>query len=364
MHERDFQPDWMSPPGATITDILEQRGISAGEFAKVTGYSQERVDRLLNGRAAITMDVARLLEKTIGASATFWLSREEKYREGLGRLQSIGNENAARAWLGGLPIADMVRLGWIESRSGLDQKVDECLRFFAVPDVRAWQQKYSDVLSAVAFRTSPTFESEPSAVIAWLRFGEIRSSEIACRDWNAKAFKNALSEIRQLTRRKSPSSFIPDLRRLCANAGVAVVVAQSPKGCRASGATRFLSPSKALILLSFRYLSDDQFWFTFFHEAAHLLLHSHKALFLEDGSEVTHAEENEANSFAEKILVPPEARPELATMPITKEDIMRFAVKSGISRGIVVGQLQHMKRIAPSQFNWMKRHFRRQEISS
>src|SRR5258708_16648987 len=106
-----------------------------------------------------------------------------------------------------------------------------------------------------------------------------------------------------------------------------------------------------MIFLSPRYLSDDQFWFSFFHEAGHLLLHSHKALFLEDGSEVTSHEENEANSFAEDILMPRELRTELLKMPMTRNNIMRLAVKAGISRGIVVCQLQHMKLIKPSQIN-------------
>ena len=119
-----------------------------------------------------------------------------------------------------------------------------------------------------------------------------------------------------------------------------------------------------MILLSFRYLSDDQFWFTFFHEAGHLLLHNNKALFLEDGSDVTRDEENEANVFAENILVPPAMRSELATMPLTKQDIMRAAVRLGVARGIVVGQLQHMKRIKPSQFNYLKRRYNWNQIGS
>jgi HTH-type transcriptional regulator / antitoxin HigA len=114
-----------------------------------------------------------------------------------------------------------------------------------------------------------------------------------------------LITMRRLTRKKEPSIFVPELRKLCAENGVALVIARGPAGCRASGATRFLSDKKAMILLSFRYLADDQFWFTFFHEAGHLLMHSHKAVFLEDGSDVSLKEEHEANLFAQNILIPP-----------------------------------------------------------
>ncbi len=68
----------------------------------------------------------------------------------------------------------------------------------------------------------------------------------------------------------------------CAAVGVAVVLVPELPGTRVSGATRWLTPGKALIQLSLRYKSDDQLWFTFFHEAAHVLLHGKRDLFIED----------------------------------------------------------------------------------
>jgi HTH-type transcriptional regulator/antitoxin HigA len=364
MNEKLFQPDWMSAPGTTIADLLEQQNISPEQFAKITGYSRERVSRLLSGRTAITIDVAKLLEKIIGGSVNFWMSREDQYRNDVARLQSEGRPHAAKAWLGELPLQDMIRFGWIKpSGTTFEAKVASCLQFFDVPDVASWRERYNDVLSAVSFRTSLTYESEPGSVLSWLRYGELKCAEIECKNWNEAEFMNALRTIRQLTKNKEPNSFVPALKKICADSGVAVVVLRAPTGCRASGATRFITPKKAMMLLSFRYLSDDQFWFTFFHEAAHLLLHSHKALFLEDGSDATSKEEDAANAFAENILVPKDVRKELLTMPLTQTDIMRMAVKLGVSRGIVVGQLQHMKRIGPDKFNWLKRRFDRKQLT-
>lgn len=358
MSENSFDPDWMSAPGGTIIDILEQRDLSSDAFAKLLGYSLERTEKLLSGKAAITKDVANLLARTIGGSEHFWMSREEQYRGRVARLQSAGDGAAAKAWLNELPLKDMVKFGWLPAHTDVAKNADTCLRFFDVADVVEWRSRYSNVLSAVAFRTSPKMESEPGAVLSWLRYGEIQSEEITCKPWNAGGFERELITIRRLTRKKDPRIFIPELRQLCAEHGVALVVARAPSGCHASGATRFVNPQKAMLLLSFRYLSDDQFWFTFFHEAGHLLLHSHTALFLEDGSDVTIKEEHEANLYAQNILVPPETRSELAELPPTQRDIMKFAIKIGISRGIIVGQLQHIKKIQPSQLNWMKHRFK------
>lgn len=364
MSDTSFEPDWLSAPGATIADMLEQKNLSIEEFADLLGCSQEKAEKLLHGRTAITRGVAKLLEDTIGGSARFWLSRETQYRNEVARLQGKGDTVAAKEWLSELPLKDMIQFGWIKAGSDIEQKVSSCLKFFDVKNVAEWRNTYGGVLTAVAFRTSATFESEPGAALAWLRRGEIQASKINCKPWSASGFERSLIKARRLTRSKDPNTFVPKLRSICAEHGVALVIARAPAGCRASGATRFLSPQKAMILLSFRYLSDDQFWFTFFHEAGHLILHSDRALFLEDGSDVTLKEEHEANLFAQNLLIPPESRSEIMEIEPSKENIMRVAVKIGISRGIVVGQLQHLKRVEPSKLNWMKRRFNWNDLKS
>lgn len=362
MSDKTFEPDWLSVPGSTIAALLEREGISVDKFAKQMGLSIERAGRLLTGRTTITHRVAESLEGIIGGSAQFWISREQQYRNDIARLQSMGSEDAAKAWLNELPLQEMIKFGWITPKANLRDKIDSSLEFFGVSDVASWRSKYSDLLSAVAFRTSWAFESEPGAVISWLRYAHLRSSEIECKTWNLSKFHDRLSTIRELTRHKNPTSFVPQLRRICADCGVALVIARTPKGCHASGATQFITPKKAMILLSFRYLSDDQFWFTFFHEAGHLILHSEQNLFLEDESDVTSTQERQANDFAADMLIPTDAREELASIPLNKLDIIKFSVEVGVSRGLVVGQLQHMKRIKPDQFNWMKRRFKWDDV--
>jgi plasmid maintenance system antidote protein VapI/Zn-dependent peptidase ImmA (M78 family) len=362
MSDKAFEPDWLSAPGGTILDVIEERDMSSKELARLLGYSLERTEKLIAGKETITRDVAALLAEHVGGSEKFWLSRENNYRNEVARLQRSGNLAAAKAWLDELPLRDMRQFGWIPSHNRVEDNVAACLEYFRVSNVQEWRKKYSQFLSLVSFRTSPTHKSEPGSIIAWLRYGEIKSDSIASRGWSAAGFERSLIGMRRLTRKKDPSIFIPELRKLCAENGVALVIARGPAGCRASGATRFLNNKKAMILLSFRYLSDDQFWFTFFHEAGHLLMHGDKALFLEDGSDVSLKEEHEANLFAQNILIPPEARAEFLSLRPSKDSVMKFAVKIGISRGIVVGQLQHHGRLEPSQLNSLKRRYRLEDL--
>lgn len=354
-----FQPDWVSPPGDTIADVLEERNLPPDEFARRIGHTLPQAQGLLSGRERITADLAKKLEEVLGASATFWINRETQYRQDVVRLQAGSTPEEHADWLNELPLRDMIKFGWITpASSSIGAKETACLQFFNVANANAWRDTYRGALETAAFRTSATFDSHPGAVAAWLRQGEIEASAIDCKPWDAEKFKNALSKIRALTWKKSPDIFIPKLKELCAQCGVAVVIVRAPAGCRASGATRFLSAKKALLLLSFRYLSDDHFWFTFFHEAGHLLLHGKHSLFLEGANMVSTKQEEEANGFAADTLIPAEHRSALLALPRDGHQVIKFARAVGVSPGIVVGQLQHMGHLQRNQLNVLKRRFR------
>lgn len=352
-----FLPKWASPPGETISDIIDEMNLSLLEFSDQIGLTESRTKELLQGKVSLTSELASQLAYTLGASADFWLDREAQYREDLARFQNELSTPNDESWLKELPLNDLVSFGWIQAMSSTKEKVAECLRYFGVANVSAWRETYHNILETTAFRTTTKFDSNTGAVAAWLRKGAIDSNLIKCKPWNGESFSNALQNIRSLTRKRDPQHFLPELQMLCAEAGVAVVIARSPSGCRASGATQFLSPSKALLLLSFRHLSDDHFWFTFFHEAGHLMLHGKDGLFLEETGQCDNKEEHEANAFAANILIPEKNLTEFEQLPLNGREVIRFAKKIGISPGIVVGQLQHRKLITPKQLNNLKTRY-------
>lgn len=350
---QEFRPDWVSPPGDTIADILTERGLSLAEFAQHIGQTPEQAKDLLQGRTTITIGIARRLEQFLGASMEFWMSRDFQYRQDVAKLHAAYDE-----WLTELPVGDMIRFGWLKPAPHPSEEVAACLHFFNVSSVHAWRATYQNLQQMVAFRTSPSFDSRPAAVAAWLRRGEILSEAIRCSPWEPRRFQQSLSGIRSLTRQKDPSRFIPELQRRCAETGVAVVIVRPPNGCRASGATWFPSQDKAALLLSFRHLSDDQFWFSFFHEAGHLLLHGKNGFFLEGIEATATKQEQEANKFAERILIPAESLPAMLALPPRAREVIRFAQRLGVSPGIIVGQLQHYYGVLkPNQLNGLKRRF-------
>jgi HTH-type transcriptional regulator/antitoxin HigA len=358
--EADFTPMWAVPPGRTISDLAKSKGIALTSLAQLVDMTEDAFDNLLSGSYALNACVAARLEAVFGASANFWLRREEQYRNQLAQLtEGVSPENEEyKFWLKCLPVKEMQGLGWVESTRDKTETLHRVLDFFDVPNLDAWHRTYIDMRAATAFRTTDAYLENAPATAAWLRQGERQAERIECNSWNPKLFEAQLAKIRSLTQIASPSEFLPKLEKLCAEAGVAVVVVKAPKGCRASGATFFTNPGKAVLLLSFRYLSDDQFWFSFFHEAAHLILHwDADLLILETSDSPKSIREEEANRFASEQLIPRELQKRMPEAAKTLRGIMRLARDAGIPYGIVVGQMQFRGLVRRERYNSLKARY-------
>lgn len=333
-----FSPDWVSPPGDTILDLLEERGWKQTELATRTGYTTKHISLLVNGKAPITDETAIKLERVIGGTARFWLTREAQYRESQVRITERASLKEEAGWLKELPLKDMISFGWIRAFADKGEQVAECLRFFGVASVELWKRTYGE--PSAAFRSSEKFVKHAGAVAAWLRQGERRAATLQTGAYDQAAFKDTLRTLRALTREPDPEVFVPQLIALCAKNGVAVVIEPAPKGCPVSGATLWLSPDKALLMLSLRHKTNDHFWFSFFHEAGHLLRHGKRLRFIEMEEALGNEHEEEANEFARDWLIPPHSARILATLGKSAKDVRSFADQIGIAPGIVLGRMQ------------------------
>lgn len=355
----DFAPDWVAVPGESISDLLEERGWTQADLATRTGFTRKHINLLLNGKAPITEETALRLERVLGSTARFWLNLEAQYREHLARQEAVKSLAAHTDWLKELPLADMVKFGWVRKVKDKPRQVFECLRYFGVANVAAWRAQYERPVAA--YRASEKLIRTPAAVSSWLRRGERAAEDMRLGDFDREAFESALQSIRALTAESDPKVFIPKLTDLCARVGVAVVIAPAPKGCPVSGATKWLTSDKALIMLSLRGKTDDKLWFSFFHEAGHLLKHGKRMTFLdilgEDG--LNPQEEREADAFARDMLIPPANYAELLAQHMLNDRAIRnFAKQINVAPGIVLGRLQYDGHIGWQQFNYLKISYR------
>ena len=356
MAKNTYQPDYAVPPGWILEERLEAHGISHAGFARRCGRSPKLISEIIAGTAPVAPETALQFEKVLGMDASVWLGIEADYQLHKARAAEAREASKVIAWYKRFPVKELVKRGNIEKPTSDVDGVNKLLAFFGVATVDAWQRQFG--AANVVYRHSPSFKSSEEALATWLRLGEIAAERQECAVCNEAQFRSALREIRGLTREPA-EVFLPEMRRQCNEAGVALVVVKSLPRTALSGAARWLSPRKALIQLSLRHMTDDHLWFSFFHEAAHLLLHSKKNIFVEgnggDGSDL----EDEANAWASNFLVP-RARWEAlkATMPRSKAEILAIAQEQGIAPGIVVGMLQHDGVVPwPTKLNGLKCRF-------
>jgi HTH-type transcriptional regulator/antitoxin HigA len=333
-----FRPDYAIPPGETLRDTLAALDLSQAELAARANLSAKHVNQIMQGIAPITLETAIILERITGMPASFWNRREADYREGLLRSTPRVLTDEDVTWLASLPIKELQQRKRLPLEKDRGRLFEAALSFFGVADRQAWVRVWSGPVAS--FRRSQAYRSDPGAVVSWLRLAQLEAQGAKAEPFSATVFRRALRDIRGLTAGGDPNRIVD----ICAAAGVVVVFVPGVKGGRISGAAWWASPSRPVIALTDRYKKDDFFWFTFFHEAAHILLHSKKETFVDDGSD-DHLLEDEANRFAADFLIPPEYVPQLQHLA-TDQAVRAFARELGISPGIVVGRL-HFEKLWP-----------------
>lgn len=332
----EYLPNYAVPPGATLAEVLDERGMSQAKLAQRTDLSAKHINRIVNGHVQISTDVAIRLERVTDVPARIWLSLEANYQERLARLDESALVDDLPL-LEELPIAAMVRLGILTKRLNKYDRLREVLMYLGVANRNAWVKTLGSL--EASFRMSNAHRRDPAAVAVWLRMGEIEAADIDCAPWNPSRFEAVLSQVRDLTRVGDPTVWQPELVELCASAGIAFVAVPEVDGARTNGAARWLSPKKGLIQLSIRGKWADIFWFSFLHEAGHIIDQTKRPIFL-SGKIKDSPEERKADQFAQSFLIPPNRADELHRLR-TAADVKTFAASVGIHPGIVVGRLHH-----------------------
>jgi HTH-type transcriptional regulator/antitoxin HigA len=354
-----FASDYAVPPGETLAEVLAERGMTQAELVQRMGRPQKTISEIINGKAEITADTALQLERALGIPARFWGALERNYQEDLARLDARVELAHEAAWLKQFPMPALRKLGIVPAVGDDVASMEALLRFFGVASVGAWNSEWADI--AVSLRGTRSFAPIRGALAAWLRMGEIEAAKMETSSYDATRFQSSLVAIRELSRR-SRFRFMPELIRVCSESGVALILKPEVPGTRVSGATYWLPRSKrtrAVIQLSYRYRTNDHFWFSLFHEAAHVLLHKKRTRFVDlaEPRETADPDERDADHFAAKTLIPDLGPLTRSGGPLTAMKIARFAKQLGIAPGIVVGRLEHDRLIRPGYFRGLKEPF-------
>ena len=348
--QSDYQPDTATHPGELLAEYLKAYGMTQVELAERTGLSQKVIHGIVRAKAPVTADTAIKLHRIFDKPSHFWDNLQRNYDSITARQAEQQRLQDNLGWLKKFPVAHMVKTGWITKHQNQADQLDSVLQFFGIASPDQWE-----VASKIAYRQSARSDVYPLS--AWLRRGEIEAFRMNIpTDFDQAAFMQVLSRARALTQ-KPPEVFQPKLIQDCAKAGVALVFVPELPKAKVSGCTRWID-GKAIIQLSLHYKSNDQLWFTFFHEAGHIIKHGRKKVFLEGNGVCEDKEEKEADIFARDMLIPPgkyqEFLSEMGFHKFSQSAIRAFAGEIGIAPGIVVGRLQHDEKIPFSRGNNLK----------
>lgn len=306
LKKSEFAPDYAQLPGAYLEEVLEQRGIRKSDFATRCGRPAKTISEIIAGKTAILPDTALQFERVLGdVKASLWLALEANYQLHVAREREREGLHRGRQWAERFPVREMQDKGYIASTSDPVELVARLLNFFGVSSVAAWEEYWEGRVTAARFKRAGQPAVNKHAVAAWLRRGDVAAADVDCEPYNEARFKETLLHLRKLTMKPWPS-FREELVSSLAGAGVAIVFVPDLHKLLLRGAAYWASKDKAVIIVSDRMKLESRFWFSLFHEAMHILLHSKKALFIDYDRESNDeaAEELQADEFAANTLIP------------------------------------------------------------
>ena len=344
--QNQYFPQSVPHPGETLVEKLEEMGMGPKEFALRTGKPEKTITAILKGDSSITPDMAVQFENVTKIPAHFWMNHQRGYDEYMAREKRQAVIEQSVVWAQKFPLAEMIKKVWLPQAATIQEKTMAMLAFFGFSNHSAWEDYYFKQQLKVAFRISLADTAEPYAISAWLRKGELQAAELQAKEYSEKTFKEALPQLKKVMA-KHPANFFDQLQNICLKAGVKVVHTPTLPKAPICGSTRWLN-NTPLIQLTGRYKRNDSFWFTFFHEAGHILLHGKKDIFLEkvEYSDKDKVKEKQADEFAVKwTLTEEEEATILEAVPLTEQVIRNFANQFNTHPAIIIGRLQYKKLI-------------------
>ena len=348
--KKKFRAVYAFHPGTTLREKLDEMGMSVKEFAVRTSKPEKTINAVLMGDSSLTPDMAVAFEQITMIPAHMWLNLQRNYDEYMARQkrEAILNDEDTINWARRFPYSSMAQLGWVPATRNIGEKITNLFSFFKITTANAWTNLFLNQALKSEFRLSLSGTKDPYAISAWLRQGEIMADSMSTYNgYSAERLKEQLPQMLELVQ-SQPDDFDVQLKELCSNAGVKLIYISHITHAPVNGCARWIDGAPSLQMTD-RQKRNDVFWFSFFHEIGHILLHGKKDVFLEDAEylELQKEKEIEADRFASDILFDKKKEQavikELRGKSVQADLINELAVKYNTHPAIIVGRLQHLQ---------------------
>jgi len=333
------------PPGDFIKEELEARGWTQQSLAEIMGRQTSVVSAVVNGKRAISLDIATELSSAFGTSVDYWMNLEKSYQQ---FVRSRSDDSISRrARLFELaPIKEMTKRNWIESSKDWSVIEQQVCGFLGIASL----DEEPNAFAHAAKKSSPEEPATP-AQAAWLRRAKKLARGVHAAKFSEESFADAVRNLRRLM--ESPED-IRQVPKVLAAAGIRLLIIENIAHAKMDGACFWLNNQVPVIVLGVRYDRIDNFWYVLTHEMGHIgerhgldgnpiwdaNLVGEDAIPFEQKSEM----EKRADIFAQQTLIDQSAMENwiTRTSPLySKAKIIAFARMNHVHPAIVLGQLQH-----------------------
>lgn len=322
--------------------------MSQKEFAARMDMSEKHISRLINGDVQLTPEVAVRLEVVLGVPAKFWNNLEAIYREKLVKVEAENAMEADEILAKQLPYREMAKFGWVPETRDSKEKVVNLRKYFEVVELSLLE---NNQITRIACRRLAVTEKSDFALLAWAQEAKIKAREVKTEPINIKELINIIPDIRLMTVMK-PKDFCPKIKDMLAECGIALIFLPHLQGSFLQGAS-FMDGNKIVVGMTARGKDADKFWFSLFHEFAHIILGHIGQI-----NGTSDADENDANEWSRDILIPvADFEKFVEKSSFSESSVRSFAKQQGIAPGIVVGRLQNEGFIKHSVMNNLKEHY-------
>lgn len=345
-----YTPPIVFHPGEHLRDWLEENGMTSKELCRRLGGKPEKtISAILNGKSAITPELAESLSLVTGIDSQMWNNLQASYNAYVASQAKLDvYESQWSIWGALFPYGEMVKRGWLPSIPKITkgEKVRRLLTFFGISDHNAYNEVYGQL--SPQFRFTKGASHDPFATMAWLQQAKL----LARRQQPVCAYEKdrVLSSFPQLKAiLMNPNQSQGQLEQALSKLGIALIILPQLPKASISGVAMWVGETP-IIVLSGKGKKHDRFVFNFWHELGHILLHQGRKgqVFVDDEYGEQSEVEREANGFAMKNLVPEDV---LAQCSLSFSDIKAVARLYQVHTNVVVGQLAKNRRISWVEYN-------------
>ncbi|MCM1267656.1 MAG: HigA family addiction module antitoxin [Bacteroidales bacterium] len=334
-----------TPPGVTIKEQLNDRDMSQKEFAARMDMSEKHISRLINGDVQLTPEMAVRLEMVLGVPAGFWNNLEAIYREKIIKAEAENAMDTDVELAKQIPYSEMAKFGWVPETKDTKEKVIYLRKYFEVVELSILANVQ---ITRIACRRLAITEKSDLALMAWAQEAKIKARDIQTSLISIKELIAAMPELRKMTLLK-PQEFCPQIKKSLADCGIALVFLPHLKGSFLQGAS-FPDGNKIVVGLTARGKDADKFWFSLFHELAHIVL-GHVG----QPNGTTEEDEKAADAWSEETLIAADDFESFRRKgDYSEKSVICFAREQGIAPGIVVGRMQMEGLIKYNMLNHLK----------